>query len=172
MSTAEAAVIAAMAEAIFSRPGASVAEAYSAPQQPALQFESATQLCAYAVRLDAEGASEVLLAVHYPDMAGHFAPRRIALDPDKCNGLTYRHVCEGWGVIRVYLRLPHGRGLASHVGANSQKRAEKWQSHSPECGPIADWNWEAVGRHERRLARVLRKVVAMDDISALPQQVL
>ncbi len=169
MSIAE---ITSMAEAIFSKPGARVAEAYSAPQQPALQFQSATQLCAYAARLDAGGASEVLLAVHYPDMGGHFAPRRIALDPDKCNGLTCRHVCEGWGVIRVYLRLPHGRGPASHVGANSQKRAEKWQSHYPEFGLAGDWNWEAVGRHERRLARVLRKVVAMDDISALPQQVL
>jgi len=172
MSTAEAVVIATMTEAIFSKPGARVAEAYSVPEQPALQFGSAAQLCAYAARLDAEGASEVLLAVHYPDMAGHFAPRRIALDPDKCNGLTYRHVCEGWGVIRVYLRLPHGRGLASHVGANSQKRAEKWQSHYPEFGPTGDWNWDAVGRHERRLARVLRKAVQTDGISALPRQAL
>ena len=169
MSMAE---ITAMAEAIFSKPGARVAEAYSAPEQPALQFESAAQLCAHAARLDAEGASEVLLAVHYPDMAGHFAPRRIALDPDKCNGLTYRHVCEGWGVIRVYLRLPHGRGPASQVGANSRERAEKWQAHYPEFGPAGDWNWEAVGRHERRLARVLRNVVQMEGRSALPQQVL
>ncbi|MGK5045606.1 hypothetical protein ACQ4WP_06850 [Janthinobacterium sp. GB4P2] len=102
--------IAAMAEAIFAKPGAAVAEAYSAPERETLHFHSATELCAYAARLEAQGASHVLLAVHYPDTGGHFSPRRIALDPAKCCGLTYRYVCKGWGVIRVYLHLSGGKG--------------------------------------------------------------
>ena len=102
--------IAAMAAAIFAKPGAAVAQVYSEAEQETLHFHSPAQLCAYAARLEAEGASEVLLAMHYPDMGGHFAPRRIALDPAKCCGLSYRHVCEGWGVIRVYLRLSSGKG--------------------------------------------------------------
>lgn len=154
--------IAAMAEAIFAKPGAAVAEAYSAPEQETLHFHSPAELCAYAARLEAEGASCVLLAVHYPDMGGHFAPTRIALDPAKCDGLSYRYVCEGWGVIRVYLRLSSGKGLASNVGANSQQRAEKWQRHYPAFGPTDAWHWDAVGRHERRLIRVLKKVAVQD----------
>ena len=154
-----------MAEAIFAKPGASVAQAYSEAEQETLYFSSPAELCAYAARLEAEGASEVLLAVHYPDMAGHFAPRRIALDPAKCAGLSYRYVCEGWGVIRVYLRLSSGKGLDSNVGANSQKRAEKWQAHYPEFGSPYAWNWDAVGRHERRLIRVLKQVAAQEGLS-------
>lgn len=151
-----------MAEAIFAKPGASVAQAYSEPEQETLHFRSPAELCAYAARLEAEGASDVLLAVHYADMAGQFAPRRIVLDPAKCAGLTYRYVYEGWGVIRVYLRLSSGKGLASNVGANSRKRAEKWQAHYPAFGSPDAWNWDAVGRHERRLIRVLKKAVAHD----------
>ncbi|WP_436495244.1 hypothetical protein [Janthinobacterium sp. GB1R12] len=157
--------ITAMAEAIFARPGAAVAQAYSEAERETLHFHSPAELCAYAARLEAEGASEVLLAVHYPDMGGHFAPRRIALDPAQCGGLTYRYVCEGWGVIRVYLRLSSGKGLASHVGANSQKRAEKWQRHYPAFGPTDAWDWAAVGRHERRLIRVLKQVAAQEGLS-------
>ena len=71
-------------------------------------------------------------------------------------------MCEGWGVIRVYLRLSGGKGLDSNVGANSQKRAEKWQAHYPAFGPTDAWDWDAVGRHERRLIRVLKKVAAQE----------
>ena len=151
-----------MAEAIFAKPDAAVAQTYSEAEQETQYFHSPGALCAYAARLDAAGAGEVLLAVHYPDMGGLFAPRRIALDPAQCGGLTFRYVCEGWGVIRVYLRLSGGKGLASHVGANSQQRAEKWQRHYPAFGSIDAWDWAAVGRHERRLIRVLKKAVACD----------
>ena len=154
-----------MAEAIFAKPGAAVAQAYSEAERETLHFRSPAELCAYAARLEVEGASEVLLAVHYPDMAGHFAPRRIALDPAKCGGLSYRYVCEGWGVIRVYLRLSSGKGLASHVSANSQKRAEKWQAHYPAFGLTDAWDWAAVGRHERRLIRVLKKVAEQEGVA-------
>ena len=154
-----------MAEAIFAKPGAAVAQAYSEVEQDTLHFRSPAELCAYAARLEADGASDVLLVVHYPDMAGQFAPTRVALDPAKCAGLTYRYVYEGWGLIRVYLRLSGGKGLASNVGANSQKRAEKWQPHYPEFGSPDAWNWGAVGRHERRLIRVLKKVAAQEGLS-------
>ncbi|WP_058048653.1 hypothetical protein [Janthinobacterium sp. Ant5-2-1] len=154
-----------MAEAIFAKPGAAVAQAYSEAEREALHFHSPAELCAYAAKLEAEGDSCVLLAVYYPDMAGHFAPRRIALDPAQCDGLTYRYVCEGWGVIRVYLRLSSGKGPDSNVGANSQKRAEKWQRHYPEFGPADAWDWDAVGRHERRLIRVLKQVAAQEGLS-------
>ncbi|NVI81844.1 MULTISPECIES: hypothetical protein [Janthinobacterium] len=154
-----------MAEAIFAKPGAAVAQAYSEAERETLHFHSPAELCAYAARLEAEGASDVLLAVHYQDMAGHFAPRRIALDPAQCGGLTYRYVCEGWGVIRVYLRLSSGKGLDSHVSVNSQKRAEKWQRHYPAFGPADAWDWAAVGRHERRLIRVLKTVAAQEGLA-------
>ena len=62
----------------------------------------------------------------------------------------------------VRLRLAGGKGLPSHVGANTHKRAEKWQRHYPEFGLPAAWDWDAVARHERRLIRVLKKAVAQD----------
>lgn len=168
--TLSAAGIEAIAEAIFAKPGVAVAEVYSVPEQASLYFHTAAELCAHAARLDGEGESCVLLAVHYPDMAGHFAPRKIALNPATCDGLTYRYVCEGWGVIRVYLRLPNGKGLPSHVGANSQKRAQKWERHYPEFGSPDAWNWDAVARHERRLIRVLKKAVAQDAAGQIQDQ--
>jgi hypothetical protein len=51
------------------------------------------------------------------------------------------------------------------VSANSQKRAEKWQPHYPQFGSPDAWEWAAVGRHERRLMRVLKKVAAQVGLS-------
>lgn len=148
-----------IAAAIFAKDGATVTEAYSAFEQPLRRFSDAAGLVAYMAGMRHEPAGVAHLAVVYADMAGALVEKTVVLDPAKCQGMQYRQVAEGWGVIRLYLKLGQVKGPASFVSANSAGRAAKWAPLYPELPPPDSWNWPAVASHERRLARVLKKAL-------------
>lgn len=148
--------IKAVAEAIFSDAPVTVVEAYSDFSQEARQFHCAEEVCRYAIGVRETGNNPHLV-VHYPDMGGRLALRRCSLDPDKCDGHTYRYTAEGWGLIFVYLQIASAGRLGSFVSANSEKRALAWEPTYPDMDPPGTWNWPAVGRHTRRLTRALKR---------------
>lgn len=148
----------AVATAIFEKGSPTVVEAYSAFGQPLRYFAAAADLVEYAQARSKEPHGAVHIAVHYADMAGRLQTRRIALDPSKCGGHTYRYSCEGWGLIWVHIELSPSPKLEPSISANSEKRAMAWAKTYPEMDPPSIWNWTAVASHLRRLRQVLRKV--------------
>ena len=142
-------------DAIFDENPSAVIEAYSALGQPARVFASSQELCAYAEARRNSDERSVHIAVHYPDMAGRVVNTRLALDPARCAGHTYRFRADGWGLIQVYLQLGSG-SLQSFISANSEKRASAWAATFPEIDLPAAWDWVAVARHLRRLRRALK----------------
>lgn len=153
------AAVSAISEAIFAKADPQVLEAYSEFGQEPIRFKSSAQIVAYAAKQRGKPRGSVHLAVCYPDMGGRVNVKRIKLDPEKCDGFTYRFVCEGWGLIWVYLQLEGESASGSFVSANSEKRAEKWLPTYPDMEPPSVWCWTAVASHSRRLARVLKKFV-------------
>jgi hypothetical protein len=149
------AAIQAIAEAIFKERPLAVVEAYSVFGQELRTFRSPEEFCAYVMarRDSLDGSAHV--AVHYPDMAGKLAQTRVSLDRRKCNGYAYRYRAEGWGLVWVYLQL-RPANPDSFISANSEKRALAWAATLPELDPPTTWDWPAVGRHLRRLRRVLK----------------
>jgi hypothetical protein len=145
-------------DAIFDENPSAVIEAYSALGQPARVFSSSQELCAYAEARRNSDERSVHIAVHYPDMAGRVVNTRLALDPARCAGHTYRFRADGWGLIQVYLQLGSG-SLGSFVSANSEKRANAWAATIPDLDPPAVWDWPAVARHLRRLRRALKQAI-------------
>ena len=140
------AVVAALAEAIFAKPGAIVTTTGATIDAQPLHLRDADAACAHArMRRDQPGAL-AQWHVYYPDMGGAMAVRSIA----------NRHFVEGWGLLNVVLHLAGTSAIGSWVSANSRKRAEKWHPTYPEMGPVDTWNWPNVAAHERRLKRVLR----------------
>ena len=138
-------------------------QSVSAPQQPALPVSCPRGCCAYAARLDAEGASEVLLAVHYPDIARHSSRSVSRSTRTEVQWLDCRHVCEGWGIDATsVLRLPHGRQGTSVAGVWAPIRRRSAAENGDPATRSSAWPETGTGRlvshHERRLARVLRKV--------------
>lgn len=152
------AAIQAIADAIFKERPSTVVEAYSGFGQEPCTFDSAQELLAYADARRGTPAGSVHIAVHYPDMAGRVACTRVALDPDKCDGHSFRFTADGWGLVFVYLQLRAGTP-ESFVSANTEKRAHAWAATFPELDAPATWNWPAVARHSRRLQRALRQAV-------------
>jgi hypothetical protein len=148
--------VAAIASAIFAKGSPTVVEAYSEFGRDPRRFSSAAEVCAYAAQRRPEASGYVHLAIHYSDTSGRLVPKRVTLDPSRCNGATHRYTFEGWGIIWVYLNLAHSSATGSFVSANSQKRAEKWAATYPQQDSPATWHWPAVAAHARRLTKALR----------------
>ena len=153
------------AEAIFKEGPVTVVEAYSAFSQEARRFHCADDLCRYAEALR-DTNDNPHLAVHYPDMGGRLGLPRHALDPDQCDGHTFRHIAEGWGLVFVYLQVSLDGRLESFVSANTEKRALAWEATYPDMESPALWNWPAVGRHARGLSRALKRAEAAQGVAA------
>jgi len=96
------AAIEAIAKAIFSEGPSIVIEAYSEFGQDLHAFQSAEELCAYALARRNSTEGSVHVAVHYPDMAGKLTQSYISLDPLKCGGHTHRYRADGWCLVWVH----------------------------------------------------------------------
>lgn len=146
-----------LSAAIFRAHEPSVVEAYSAFDSELRAFRSPEELAEYLQAQRKLPEQSAHLAVYYPDMGGRLTYSRLRLEPEQCQGHTYRYSAAGWGLIWVHLDWRQS-AAGSFISANSKKRATAWAHNSPELGAPEQWNWEAVGRHLRRLRRVLGHV--------------
>ena len=144
---------------LFATGTPTVMEKYSAYEAAPVLFTQPADVVRYAEAEASKRGGAVSIAIHYPDMKGRLGVTRISLNPQKCQGATYRFCCEGWGVIYAYLPVAVPVGVAPFVSANSEKRATAWASTYPELDAPQTWDWAAVSRHLRRLRRALREVV-------------
>jgi hypothetical protein len=146
-----------LATAIFAKGDPVVVEAYSSFETEPRHFTTVAEICTYVSQQRGNPHGSAHLAIHFRDTGGHLGTKRITLNPDKCDGFTYRFTHEGWGLVWVYLHLADSSTIGSFISANSQKRAEKWADTYPELDPPSTWIWSAVASHSRRLSRALKQ---------------
>ena len=149
----------ALMRVVFSSDTPIVMEKYSGYDATPRRFSTHHDVLAFAETEASKPAGAVSIAIHYPDMRGRLAVTRISLNPEACQGATYRFCCEGWGVIYAYLPVARPVGIAPFISANSEKRAMARASTYPKWDSPESWDWDAVNRHLRRLRRALRQVV-------------
>ena len=159
------AAIDAVAAAVFRAPDPWVAEAYSAYDKEPLFFSSKDELASYFRITLAEPQGHAFVFVVYPDMKGRAVRETIKLKPGSVPGYSTRYTWQGWGLISI--QLYREGSIRSRVSPNSQGRAEKWASTYPEWDGPSAWNWEVVGRHARRLQRVLKSAMHASATSAI-----
>lgn len=114
-------------------------ESYSEFGQELREFRSFEELASsYEVGADPNGHGvAVLLQLWSPSVEPGPRIERIALNPEKCRGHTFRYRIEGWGLVQLWLGGLHGRIVTkSHFGHNSEARARKW-GHSEGVDWIA-----------------------------------
>src|SRR6266436_8368118 len=139
----------ALMRTVFATGTPTVMENYSAYEATPLCFATHVDVLKFAEVEASKHAGAVSIAIHYPDMQGRLGVRRISLNPETCEGATYRYCCEGWGVIYAYLPVAAPVGITSFISANSERRAMNWASTHPEWDPSQTWDWVAVGNHLR-----------------------
>ena len=101
----------------------------------------------------------VYLQLHLIGSGPTFKPRRVELNPKKCDGATFRYRAEGWGLIQLYLeRSSEGTLSASHTNHNSKLRAHKWAPTCLEMEEPAAWDFDSITKFSSRLNRRIRKL--------------
>ena len=114
---------------IFAETDLRVFESYSVPDSELREFKTTDELAeALELGLDPKGnGCAVLLQLWSPSVMRTPDIVRINLNPEVCNGSTFRYCIEGGGLIQLYLGGLCAQTITrSHLGPQSQIRAEAW----------------------------------------------
>ena len=120
------------------------------------QFSSAAEVKARIARCVDEGTFFYSFAVCYPSSEGRIETDLVSLNPEYCQGHTFRYSAGGWGAIQLQLDFKHKPNVECRIAVNSEKRALLWEPHSPKWAPVSVWKWSVVEKHARRLCRKLK----------------
>ncbi|MCL2310126.1 MAG: hypothetical protein FWC42_07630 [Proteobacteria bacterium] len=145
---------------LFADGACHVFELNSDVEQPLKQFHSADEVLSQFNRTHPTGEKRdtVYLQLYVQGASPPFVPRRVRLNPETCNGATFRYTAEGWGLIQLYLGTVTARGLNnSHTNHNSQKRAEAWVSTIPEMGNVGAWDFKKISAFSSYLNQQIKK---------------
>ncbi len=131
-----------------------VFELTSRPDREIVEFSRADEVSSH------YGTEESMLLQLLPIQSqGSAVFRKHALVPGALGAATFRSVCEGWGLIQLYLENPRQNQLRpSHTNHNSPARALRWAPTYPELGDPNLWQWPEVLRSSRRLVRGISKL--------------
>jgi hypothetical protein len=130
--------------------------------QPLRRFHSPAEVLAQFERRYPDGRTwrAVHLQLHVVGAGPPFVPTRVALDPQACDGATFRDSAEGWGLVQLYLgAVSRGdvRLEDSHTNHNTLKRAQTWSANYPELGDVGAWDFGRITAFSSRLNREIRK---------------
>jgi hypothetical protein len=129
----------------------------SDPGEETQRFHSAAEVWDHFSASMSAGARFVGYALHYTNTGGYVENRRVALNPVKCKGHTFRYSVSGWGVIHLQIQVSDTATVNCTVSVNSRRRAEAWSGTYPGLKSPDLWSWPLVERHSRRLTRQLKR---------------
>jgi hypothetical protein len=139
---------------LFADGACHVYELYSDFEQPLKRFASAAEVLSQFERCYPSGERwhSVHLQLYVLGASPPFRSERIALNPNACNGATFRYTAAGWGLIQLYLSAPNRKGLEnSHTNHSNRRRAE---AHGMRGNA---WDFERITAFSSRLNRQIRK---------------
>lgn len=155
---------------IFENTDLQIFDSYSKHGQKICQYRNADEIAA---RFDLEsgGQSAVTFQMWGPHFGGGVSFRKINLNPQYCNGHTFRYSTDGWGMIQLYLGGCQNNILSySHIGHFSEKGALGWEDIGTEKGRVNGWNWKEITATSRRLKYQIHKMAVgkTGSVSILP----
>lgn len=114
---------------VFASTDARVFESYSEYGADLREFRSTDELAAaFPLGSDPAGSGYVaLLCLWSPTVMRKLTITRFALNPEACDGHTFRHRIDGGGLMHLHLGGVHGRLITkSNFGHQSEARARAW----------------------------------------------
>jgi hypothetical protein len=155
---------------VFKQSKCRVFESYSPPGEEITEFKSIDDLSArYPIGICRGSGPSVLLQLVPPGASHQFSIRRISMQPELCDGRTFRYALEGWGLIHLHLGGIGPQGLVnSHSNHNTEARARKWLETHRELGPIEIWNWRETTVVSSALNRFIRTKLATCKLGSRP----
>jgi hypothetical protein len=155
---------------IFKQSTCRVFESYSPPGEEIAEFKSIDDLSArYPIGVCRGSGPSVLLQLVPQSASDQFSIRRISMQPEHCDGHTFRYAVEGWGLIHLHLGGISSQGLVnSHSNHNTEARARKWSKSYQEIGPMEIWNWRETTVVSSALSRFIRSKLATYKLGSRP----
>ncbi len=148
--------IAEIVGSIFQEP-AIVYEHYSEYESELKSYDGKESLLfaiSEAVKNNAHSAN---FAIYYPESKGFFVKEKKSLNPEKCNGATYRYIASGWGLVHFQIDLRNKPIAGVRIAVNTSTRAEAWSPTYPELQQPSLWDWKFIEKQTRRIIKVLRQ---------------
>ncbi|KUG08179.1 hypothetical protein [Solirubrum puertoriconensis] len=95
--------------------------------------------------------------------------RRIELNPQSCQGHTFRYATEGWGLIQLYFGGQQNGVLAqSQLGHFNEKGAlAREDTYRSRLGLVAAWNWPEINATSHKLKHLLHSKRAVEKIGSI-----
>lgn len=153
-------------EFIFAETDCKIFEAYSEFDSDLREFKSVSEV------LEAYDNSigTLLLQLWSPSVSSNVIVKKISLDPQKCDGATYRFRFEGWGLVQLnFRRIQDEEIYPSHFGHNSEKRARKWESIDfDELDLVDNWDWQLLKEISGKIQYLIRKKLAVSKFNSRP----
>lgn len=152
---------------IFNETDLQVFDLSSPYGQNICQYKSSNEI---AVKFDLTNGDKfaVTFQLWSPRHGGEPIFSKVALDPKRCNGHTFRYSTGGWGMIQLYLGgVKNGILSLSHIGHFGKKDASKWEGTNTRKGSINDWEWEEVQATSKKLKQYIRRKLALQKLGTL-----
>jgi len=145
---------------LFAEGSCRVFELASEFEEPLKEFKTAKEILSQFERTYNTGEKwhTVHLQLYVIGASPRFVPRRVQLNPEKCEGATFRYAAEGWGLVQLYLGAVTAHGLKnSHSNHNSQKRAVALASTFNDTQDVDSWDFKKISSFSSRLNRQIKK---------------
>lgn len=154
----------ALLDFLFSETDVRIFESYSEFDSELREFHSTEELVkVFPLGKDLHGnGNAVLLQLWSPSVMSRLSIERFSVNPESCNGHTFRHRIDGGGLMQLYLGGVSGSVITmSHFGCQSETRAKKW-------GVEEGVNWESLERISGKIQYHLRKRMAAGEVPGRP----
>jgi hypothetical protein len=145
---------------VFDELNRRVYESYSEPDKELIEFKDSGHLLSYR---NAEVSENLFLLQLWPvEASKNVWIKKFSLNPEYCDGATFRYNVEGWGLIQLYFGGVKANQLHhSHTNHNSRQRAMNWsETLADSLGDPLDWDWKIVSSVSGKLNRYIRKQAA------------
>lgn len=136
-------------------------ELYSDYETPLRCFHTVDEVMSEFVRMHQSGnpRDSVHLQLNVLGAGPPLVPRRVLVDPKKCNGAAFRYVADGWGLVQLYLSGIGKDGIQnSSTNHASAKRAAAYAAANAQAHSAGSRDFRKVVAFSSRLNRRIRKM--------------
>lgn len=154
-------------EFIFDETDLHLFDSYSPPEELIDEYTAANEVND---KFDLENGGQfaVTFQLWSPRFSEEIIFQKVDLNPEYCDGFTFRYATSGFGLIQLYFGgLVNNMLNYSHIGHNSEKRALAWEDTLATADRAHKWNWKEIERTSRKLKSVIHNKWSVDRIGSL-----
>ncbi|WP_345125635.1 hypothetical protein [Hymenobacter antarcticus] len=138
--------------------------------QKVCQYKSIAEVAA---KFDLENGGQfaITLQLWSPRFGGEVIFRKVNLNPESCEGHTFRYATGGWGLIQLYLGGYQKNCLHhSNIGHFNERGALGRADDDKTLAEVKRWDWKEIVSTSGRLRRHISKIAVgkFDGMDVLP----